>query len=223
MKRLLSLNLMVVSMMLVAAAPGLPPTPDPYPGPTSYPGPAISTPAPSPTPTPTARATGYAGLQPLCADGCDDCEGRGSVCGRAVATARVIRCGRGFGCHVQAKEPMNAPLYSPPRPKTKPMPNMPEPVMTKEELGRLERQLIPTINTIRAALGSRRLLYRRGEGGDRIRSGILGRLLIPLGRGNPLKIVCYDATTSLVSTKIRCVHTGKCVLIFLQKITMPLL
>ena len=53
MKRLFWLSLMVFSMMLVAAAPGLPPTPDPYPGPTSYPGPATSTPAPSPTPTPT--------------------------------------------------------------------------------------------------------------------------------------------------------------------------
>lgn len=53
MKRLFWLSLMVFSIMLVAAAPGLPPTPDPYPGPTSYPGPTTSTPAPSPTPAPT--------------------------------------------------------------------------------------------------------------------------------------------------------------------------
>lgn len=53
MKRLFLLSLIVCLMTLVAAAPGLPPTPDPYPGPTSYPGPATSTPAPSPTPTPT--------------------------------------------------------------------------------------------------------------------------------------------------------------------------
>ena len=48
---------------------------------------------------------------------------------------------------------MNTPPYSPPRPKAKPVTNMPDPVMTKEELERLERQLIPTINTIRTALG----------------------------------------------------------------------
>lgn len=101
-------------------------------------------------------------MQPMFADGCDDCRRRGSDCGRAVAIAGDVCCGRVFGCHVQTKEPMNAPLYSPPRPKAKPTPHTPEPVMTKEELERLERQLIPTINTIRAALGKPPIIVPKG-------------------------------------------------------------
>lgn len=57
---------------------------------------------------------------------------------------------------------MNTPLYSPPRPKAKPTPNMPEPVMTKEELERLEQQLIPIINIIRAALGKPPIIVPKG-------------------------------------------------------------
>ena len=67
MKRLLWLSLMVFSMTLVAAAPGLPPTPDPYPGRTSYPGPATSTPAPNPTPA-TTRTPVLPGT-PVCTSG----------------------------------------------------------------------------------------------------------------------------------------------------------
>jgi len=57
---------------------------------------------------------------------------------------------------------MDAPVYSPLQPKTKPMANIPEPVMTKEELEWLERQLTPTINTIRAALGKPPIIVPKG-------------------------------------------------------------
>ena len=68
MKRLFWLSLMVFSMMLVAAAPGLP-TPDPYPGPTSYPAPATNTPAPTAAATPAAPTPG-ATRTPVCAPNC---------------------------------------------------------------------------------------------------------------------------------------------------------
>jgi hypothetical protein len=48
---------------------------------------------------------------------------------------------------------MNMSVYPTTQPKVKSGLSQPQPVMTKEELERLERQLIPTINTIRTALG----------------------------------------------------------------------
>ena len=57
---------------------------------------------------------------------------------------------------------MNMPVYPTTQPKVKSGLGQPQPVMTKEELERLERQLIPTINTIRAALGKPPIIVPKG-------------------------------------------------------------
>jgi hypothetical protein len=57
---------------------------------------------------------------------------------------------------------MNMPIYPTTQPKVKSGLVQTQPVMTKEELERLERQLIPTINTIRAALGKPPIIVPKG-------------------------------------------------------------
>ena len=54
---------------------------------------------------------------------------------------------------------MNMPVYPTTQPKVKSSLGQPQAVMTKEEL---ERRLIPTINTIRAALGKPPIIVPKG-------------------------------------------------------------
>ena len=67
-ERMMKQLLILLALLLVAAAPGLP-TPDPYPGPTSYPAPATGTPAPTATET-AGTSTPGATSTPVCNPGC---------------------------------------------------------------------------------------------------------------------------------------------------------
>ncbi len=73
-----------------------------------------------------------------------------------------VGCGRGFVGHCEGEGPMNMPGYPTTQPKVKSGLGQPQPVMTKEEPERLERQLIPTLNSVRAALGKLPIIVPKG-------------------------------------------------------------